>query len=202
MAWFDFTNTAGWPSDGRGGLSSTATAYTTNDTLFTDKSVTGTTFLATLTNAAAGKIIMAWDGTTLFYGTITSVDATPAPDIIYVDGWKQWGFPGSRGIPAANADLKVYTTLHGSNMERWVIDALELTKATAADTITLRDIYGNTIRTWTVGATAGQLIIPYTRGMPPYEGNDGWELNGPISAVTSAATTICTLHYHLVSTNR
>ena len=199
MAWFDFTNTAGWPSNGRGGLSSTATAYTTNDTIFTSTSVTGTAFLGTLTNAAAGKIIMAWDATTLYWGVIVSVDAAAAPDIIVVDRWRQWGHPGSSGIPAANSDLKVYTTLHGVNQERWIIDALEITKATAADTITLSDIYGNTIRTWTVGATAGPILIPYSRGLTGYEGPDGWEVNGPFSAVTSAATTICTLHYRLVS---
>lgn len=196
MPWIDFSNTAGWPSDGRGGLSATSTNYTTNGTVFTGNSVTGGTMLATLTNTAVGLVIATSDG---FWGVITAFDAAPNPDIIYVDRWRKWGFPGSSGIPAADSDLTVFTTLYGAHSERWVIDALEIVKATAADTIAIRDIYGVAFKTWTVGATAGPLIIPYTRGTPPYEGPDGWEINGPFQVLTSAATTICTMHFRVIS---
>jgi|SRR5690349_19125766 len=196
MPWLDFTNTAGWPSDGRGGLSALSTTYTTNDTVFTANSVTGATFLATLTNAAAGLVISTSDG---FWGVITAVDAAASPDIIYVDRWRKWGYPGSSGTPAANSDLIVHTTLFGAHCERWVIDALEIVKGTASDTITIRDIFGTTVKTWTVGATDGPRMIPYTRGIPPHEGPDGWEINGPFQAFTSAGTTICAIHFRVIS---
>ena len=198
MAWVDFSNTAGFASDGRGGISAlTGSAYNTNDTLFTTNTVTGTTFLGTLTNVAVGRIICTSDG---FWGVIQSFDATPAPDIITVDRWRKWGYPGSVGTPAANSDLIVYTNIpFGLGTERWVIDSLEIRKATAADTITLSDIYGNSIRVWTVGATAGPIMLPYNCGGPPYEGPQGWEIGGPFIVVTSAATTICTVNFRIIS---
>lgn len=199
MPWVDFTNTAGFPSNGRGGLNATTgSAYNTNDTLFTTNTVTGTTFLGTLTNVAVGRVICTSDG---FWGVITAFDAAVAPDIITVDRWRKWGFPGSVGTPAANSDLIVYTNIpFGLGTERWVIDSLEILKATAADTISIYDIYGVTpLRTWTVGATAGPLLLPYNQGGPPYEGPHGWEINGPFIVVTSAATTICAVHFRIVS---
>lgn len=203
MPWVDFTNTAGFPSDGRGGLSATTgTAYTTNDTLFTPTTVTGSTFLASLTNAAAGKIIAAYDSGTggVWWGIIQSVDAAASPDIIVVDRWRKWGFPGSVGTPVANSDLIVYTNaLFSNGNERVVIDSLEIRKGTSADTITVTDLFNNVIRVWTVGATAGPIMLNYNNGGPPYEGPQGWEINGPFIAVTSAATTICTINFRVIS---
>lgn len=194
MPWVDFTNTAGRPSDGRGGLESTAAAtYTTNDTLFTGAGPNGATVtgasVAAMTGLAVGGVIVTTGSGGQFWGVVQSFDAAPTPDIITVDKWRKWGFPASSGLPAANDDLKFFPAFFGVNQERVVIDAIEVRKATAADTITISDLYGSTtMKLLTVGATAGPFIMP-----------EGWEIYGPFTVVTSAATTACTAYFRFLS---
>ena len=207
MAWVDFTNTLAWPSNGRGGVVTTVTTYTTDDTLFTGNTVTGTTFLGTLTNAAIGALIATSDG---FWGIITAFDAAPAPDIITVDAWHKYGYPNSYGVPVANSDVKVIAGAgpvvlpFGGSNQRWIIDSIEIKKGTVGDTITITDLYSTTtMKQLTLGGVAAATIAPYVfpcnNGGPPYEGPQGWEIGGPFSVVTSGATCVATVNFRVVN---
>jgi len=194
MPWIDVaaSATANRPSDGRGGTDTTAAgAYTTDDTVFT---ATGYTAAAGgtsgLSNMAVGAVIATSDG---FYGIVTAFTV----GAVVIDEWRKWGFPGGRGIPAANSDIKCYPSFFGKGQERVIIDSIEI-RTPAAVAVSILDLYGGTTLKTMTCAAGNPFVFPTNWGGPLKEGETGWPIHGPFTVTTGAGLAV-TVNYRLLS---
>lgn len=221
-AWMDVAGgTTAVPSDGRGGVRTTAVSTFTAATIYNptgDATAGAWPIGAFVGSANTNTIDAAWGGGALTptvgdvifdnqgsvivaWGCITKItaDAVAAGgttyDIIEVDGWHKWGYPGSTVMPTAGDDMGLFRMI-GAKCQRWIIDSIE-SRTNAAGTVTINDLAGTAVKTITVAAGSGYVFGTTAPRANAAQGESGWEINSPFT-VTTAANLAVTINFRMM----